>query len=365
MSKVPQKIKSGRKPNLRPSAKSADQAPRELPPIRHPEKTALTRAACAAHPELPSLTLAKMLYKNHPTLWPNVNAARLAVNYQRGNAGKRTRAYASTQRRGHQGDHYQMPESSARPWTPHKLTTRRTLVLSDIHIPFHDPAAINASVKWGKKFNPQAVLLNGDICDFFSISRFEKNPIASHLLREIELTRQFLHWLRQEFPRAEIIFKEGNHDEWFAKYLWRKAPELFGLPEIELQHILTGRRESDAAIENVTWIGEQRRITAGKLTILHGHEMGKGSIAPPVNPARGFFMRAYECTLAGHLHRTSTHSETSMNGKLISCWSTGCLCGLWPDYAKVNKWDHSAAAIEVNGEDFSVIPIRILNGKVL
>lgn len=336
------------------------------PKICSPEKSAIVRQACQAHPQLPSYTLAKLIYRDHAHLWPNFEACRQSVNFNRGNKGRHHRKRATHPRpNGHPTTNYCMPPSAAKPWLPYKLTARRTLILSDIHIPFHDTKALHAVVNWGRKFKPDAILLNGDICDFFSISRFDKNPAASSLLREIDLTRQFLHWLRQQFPKALIIFKEGNHDEWFARYLWRKAPELFGLPEIELRHILTGARENDSAIENLEWIGEQRRIQAGKLSILHGHEMGKGSIAPPVNPARGFFMRSLECMLAGHLHRSSTHNETSMAGKLIACWSTGCLCGLWPDYAKVNKWDHSAAAVELQGEDFSVIPIRILNGKVL
>jgi predicted phosphodiesterase len=336
--------------------------------IETPEKTEIVRDALRKNQRMPSLTLAKMLLKKHPLLFPTIDAARASVNYHRGRktgrGGKKTK-FPIPGAVGSVASRYKMPESRAKAWTPYKLRGRKILVMSDIHIPFHDIAAITAVVKHAKKLKPDVVLLNGDICDFYSISRFDKNPSTSNLLKEIELTRQFLHWIRQEFPKAEIVFKEGNHDEWFDKLLWRKAPELFGIPEIRLQNIITAKRDDDAAIENITWIGDQRRITAGKLTILHGHEMGKGSIAPPVNPARGFFMRALDCTLAGHLHRSSTHNETTMNGKLIACWSTGCLCGLWPDYAKVNKWDHSAAWVEIDNEDFSVNPIRILNGKVL
>ena len=109
---------------------------------------------------------------------------------------------------------------------------------------------------------------------------------------------------------------------------------------------------------------DQEKIQVGNLDILHGHELGKGSIAPPVNPARGFFLKTMENTLAGHLHRASQHDERSSKGKLISCWSTGCLCGLWPDYAKINKWNHSAARVDLHRGFFNVVPIRVSNGKV-
>lgn len=59
------------------------------------------------------------------------------------------------------------------------------------------------------------------------------------------------------------------------------------------------------------------------------------------------------------------HTETSVAGKLIACWSTGCLCGLHPAYARVNKWTHSAAWLSLEHGQFNVELIRILNGKVL
>jgi len=343
-------------------------------------KTDLVREACAEFKSTPSKTLARKLYADHPQLWPNLDACYQAVRARRGNHGARGRTrYRTDHFRANQpaGFKWVFPKSSAEKWEPFVLEARRTLVLSDLHIPFHDSAAIHAIVRHAHKWNPDCILINGDLCDFFSISRFDKNPSKSALLKEIYLTRQFLGWLRAEFPKARVIFKYGNHDEWFEKFLWRKAPELFGIPEFELHNFLAaaspGRpRKGDIpalpatpAIEGIEFVTDQRKITAGHLDILHGHELGKGSIAPPVNPARGFFLKTLECTLAGHLHRESQHSERTSKGKHIACWSTGCLCGLWPDYAKINKWSQSAARVDLHGMDFNVIPIRVIDGKVV
>lgn len=263
------------------------------------------------------------------------------------------------------GFNWKFPPSSAEKWLPMTLDSPRTLILSDIHIPFHDTAAIRAVVNNGKSFDPTCILLNGDVCDFHSISRFDKDPTASKLVNEVKLTRQFLGWLRQTFPKARIIYKFGNHDEWFDKFLWRKAPELFDLPEVRLPHLLTEKRAGEPEIGGIEFLIDQEKIKIGKLDVLHGHELGKGSIAPPVNPARGFFLKTLECTLAGHLHRASQHDERSSKGKLISCWSTGCLCCLTPAYAKINKWNSGAARVDLHGTQFSVTPIRILDGRVL
>lgn len=330
--------------------------------------TALVLAACEKFPDTPSKTLARKLYAERPEVWPTFDACCQAVRRRRGNHGASHRSKCRKDlHRPNQpaGFKWVFPKSSAEPWHPFPLEAERILVLSDLHIPFHDTPAIKAVIAAGAKRHPDVILLNGDICDFFSISRFDKNPTKSSLKKEIDLTRQFLGWLRQKFPRARIIFKFGNHDEWFSKMLWRKAPELFDLPQVKLEHLLTQPIGPEPEIGGIEFVTDQRKITAGHLDILHGHELGKGSIAPPVNPARGFFLKTMECTLAGHLHRTSTHQERTSKGKHVACWSTGCLCGLWPDYAKINKWDHSAAFITLKGMDFNVDPIRVINGKVV
>lgn len=331
-------------------------------------KSELVTRACRRWHDLPTLTLARKLYNEHRALWPNVEAVRTAIRSRRGNRGNRDRKQAhpeSVRPNGAPGFTWEFPRSSAPSFAPFTLDAERTLIMSDIHLPFHDRAAIHAVVERAKEREPDCILLNGDVCDFFSVSRFDKNPTESSLKKELDLTRQFLGWLRQTFPKARLIYKLGNHDEWFDKYLWRKAPELFGVSGVSLQHLTTAKIDSLPAVDGVEWIDDQRKIMAGKLSIWHGHEIGKGSIAPPVNPARGLFMRTLECGLMGHLHKDSMHAETTTAGKLIATWSTGCLCGLWPRYARVNKWTHSAAFLELHRGQFNIDPWRVLKGVVL
>jgi predicted phosphodiesterase len=334
------------------------------------ERTEIVRAACRKHPKLPNKTLARMIYRQHPIRFDNLESVRHAVRWMRGNNGKKSRqAPTNTDTRrpnGEAGFVWQFPKSIAPSYEPFILDSSDTLVLSDLHIPFHDSAAIHAAIGVAKHRPPSTILLNGDVCDFFSASRFDRNPTESSLKKEFNLTRQFLGWLRQSFPKVRIIYKLGNHDEWFEKYLLRKAPELFGVDGISLSHLLTGKIGTLPEIGGIEWVDDQQRIKIGALTIWHGHEIGKGSIAPPVNPARGLFMRTLDCGLMGHLHKGSNHEETTSNGKLVTTWSTGCLCGLWPRYARVNKWTHGAAFVELHGaKNFSVTPIRILRGEVL
>jgi hypothetical protein len=88
----------------------------------------------------------------------------------------------------------------------------------------------------------------------------------------------------------------------------------------------------------------------GKLPCLHGHEFGKGGIAAPVNAARGAFTRTLATNLSAHRHVTSSHTEPSMNKDPITTWTQGCLCDLWPEYARINKWNWGFVVSEVAGD---------------
>ncbi len=112
-------------------------------------------------------------------------------------------------------------------------------------------------------------------------------------------------------------------------------------------------------------VKDQRPIMAAKLPILHGHEKGKG-ISAPVNQARGAFLRLHHTVLEGHGHRTSGHCEPDMFGAEVFCWSTGCLCDLRPEYARINKWNWGFAIATIHADgSFDVANQRITaDGKV-
>jgi hypothetical protein len=105
-------------------------------------------------------------------------------------------------------------------------------------------------------------------------------------------------------------------------------------------------------------------VKCGELCILHGHEWVKG-LVNPVNPARGAFLRTIDCTLVGHGHRTSQHTETSTTGRQITCYSLGCLCQLHPDYAVLNRWNHGFGVLDTTqAGEWRFVNYRILGGKV-
>lgn len=55
-----------------------------------------------------------------------------------------------------------------------------------------------------------------------------------------------------------------------------------------------------------------------------------------------------------------------MFGAEVFCWSTGCLCDLRPEYARINKWNHGFAAVTVHDDgSFDVSNQRVTaDGRV-
>jgi predicted phosphodiesterase len=311
-------------------------------------------------PDHPNLTIAKALYKKHPTFWTSVESVRTYVRRIRGAHGKASLRDESLHRpKGYAGQPpLELPKSVAEPWEPFVLETRKNLVLSDIHIPYHDDDALRLAIEDGRKFSPDCIVINGDCGDYFAVSHWEKDPRKRNLRVEIEQTRQFFAYLRKTFKKARIIWKHGNHEEWWLMYLWRKAPELLDVPHFDYPAIY------ELDMHGVELVQDKRMILAGKLPILHGHEFPKG-MTNPVNQARGMFLRGVECSLTGHGHRTSLHSEPTMLGHVITCWSTGCLCDMHPRFSVINKWDQSFARVENDKAGaFEVTLRRIINGKV-
>src|SRR5271165_7217151 len=95
----------------------------------------------------------------------------------------------------------------------------RGLVWNDIHFPYHDPTAIELAIEFAVWFKPHIIWLNGDIIDFYAISRFDKDPNRQLAMQDdIDMTIAFLGRLRGLFPDAEIIYREGNHEARLQKF---------------------------------------------------------------------------------------------------------------------------------------------------
>lgn len=324
--------------------------------------TEIVRSVVGSHPDAPARTLARRIVAETGGAI-TLEQARSRVRSALGVCGARQRKDCvdkSLRRAPRQaGAVTELPPSKADPWLPFDMgVVGKIGVLSDIHVPYHDEQALRAAVEHLQGEEIDCLLLNGDWADFYSISRHEKNPRHRDFRGELVAVRQFLAWVREQFPAIRIVAKLGNHEERWERWLWEHAPEVSDDPIMGIDNWL-GMPKLDIEL-----VGDKRVILAGALPILHGHELPYG-MTSPVNPARGAFLRTKHTLLMGHLHRTSGHCEPNMWHHEVFCWSSGCLCDLRPAYARMNSWNHGFALVVVHdGGEFDVQNYRVQNGKV-
>lgn len=315
-------------------------------------------------PDMNNLGLAKKIYKENPLMFNSAHEARQRICYYKGSNGKKNRKHLENTNRptkaplSHDTNPYRLMPSHAEDYTPFVISQSNILIISDLHFPYQHNEAITLALNYGKEKNVNCILINGDLIDFATISRHEKDWRARSVAEEFEYVREFLKGLRESFPNVRIIFKEGNHDERWEKWLYLKAPEIFDDPEFKLEARL---RLGELKIE---YVRDKRPIKIGKLTVLHGHELAGGSGG--VNPARATFLKTLNSVIVGHYHKTSEHTETTMNGDVISVASQGCLCGMNPLYSPINKWNLGFSHVKHNIKtgEYLLHNKKIIKGKI-
>ncbi len=302
--------------------------------------------------------LARVMVRECPGLWDELEHARSALRSATGTGG------------GHVQPAYEFKSTQAHGLRSLKCYTKepdtvqidgpaKILVVSDIHIPYHDGEALAAAFDYAIAQGIEDVYINGDLVDFYQLSRFDKDPNVVGIQEELRILGEFLAWLREAF-KGRIWWKLGNHEDRFDRYMIARAPELYGLPGLSVAELV------NAADYDIQVIGSRTLCKMGRLNVIHGHEFGESTFSP-VNPARGMFNRAKCSTLAGHNHQTSEHHENNLNGDGMACWSTGCLCDLRPSYRPFafTKWNHGFAIVDIAADGgFTVHNHRILQGKV-
>jgi len=317
----------------------------------------------------PSQSIARKMAADNPARF-TIEQARDSVRDARGLKGKDRRARVKSEKNKSYlldvqkpGDPFgKLPEPLSEyteEWGAVEISFKKALLLNDVHVPFHDLEALTLALRHGKDVGCDCIIIGGDFCDFFRLSYFRKDITVVNFREELDIIRKTLKAIREIFgPDVEIYFKDGNHEERLESYLQVRAPDLLGEKDFEINKVL---RLDDLGIQ---YIGEKRPIKADHLYIIHGHEFASSSYNP-VNPARGYYLRAKTICIGGHYHQTSEHTETALDGKVTSVWSTGCLCYLHPKYRPINSWNHGFAVVDMSKDRFCVDNLKIIKGRVL
>jgi hypothetical protein len=304
-------------------------------------------------------TIARTILKENPGLFTDFESARTYIRYYRGQSGSVNRSKIDVE---HYIPRVNIPEPVEQNYEPYILNKEDypLLIGADAHVPYHSRDAIELFLEYGltMKPKPNTIILLGDWADFYKLSSWNIDPTMPDIKQELEMLKTILTNIRKLFPKTKIIYKYGNHEERYDRYLMTRAPEIFHLPNTHLKEQL----ELDKlGIEVVT---DKRLIKAWHLTLLHGHEY-KFSINNPVSPSRGLFVKAKKSAICGHFHQKTEYSEPTITGHVIRDWSIGCLCDLHPLYMPLNKWTNGFATVSITDDFYTVSNKEIISNRIV
>jgi UDP-2,3-diacylglucosamine pyrophosphatase LpxH len=209
-------------------------------------------------------------------------------------------------------------------------------VLSDIHVPYHSLEALTCAIKHLRENSIDCLILNGDIFDFYAISRHEKEKDLRDFAKEIEMGRNFLQKIRDIFPLIPIYYKMGNHENRWQRYLNEQAEEFAQLHEMQFEQF----------------------FRLDKLEITYVMSGG-------MNPSQSTFNKMFCNTLIGHVHRTTSTIKKNGFKEFYHTYSTGCLTQLSPKYYPFAQHSHGFAVVDIVEGKTKVSNIMIKDGKIV
>lgn len=316
-------------------------------------KQQLVKDIADKFPTLSTRALGRMLWKEGSQFFTSEKMAYNHAQAARGTLCPDRKAYIAAK------VEFPVGKTTLKDWKPYIIDgPARALILSDLHVPYHDKSAIMQALTFGGANEIDTIILNGDTCDFFSISKWETDPRQRNFKEELKTVHSFMDFLCATFPKARKVFKLGNHEERLQSYMRHKAPELLGLECLDYDALL------GLSNRGIALVGDKRPIQLGDLTVIHGHEY-RFAISNPVNPARGLFLRCKDYAICGHFHQPSQHSERTVKSRSIATWSTGCLCDLHPEYLPLNNWSLGFAFVEVDNKGKFHVQNKTIKGNVI
>lgn len=196
----------------------------------------------------------------------------------------------------------------------------RFIAFGDIHFPYQDDNALSKLLKFISKYNPENLIMLGDVLDFYDLSSFDKDPLrVDNLQEEIDLAKKFFKKLKRVCqPNCNIFFIMGNHEERLKRYL-SKHPEIASLENLKIENLL-GLNEMK--INFVPY-----KLNIHNVTFTHGDIVRKHS----GYSAHGQAELHDGSGCSGHTHRLGSYYKTTPN-KMDEWHEAGCLCKLDPEY---------------------------------
>jgi len=209
-----------------------------------------------------------------------------------------------------------------KPAASKKAGTEVVVFLSDIHVPFQDTRAVKAALALVKELQPHRVVLNGDIADFFQLSRFNvSHERIDSLQAEIDEANEFRRAVREAAPDSIICEVDGNHDSRIKTYVAQNARSLVSLRALEPASLFGYKKLG------IEWFPGAGFLLRPGFLVKHGDCVRSEAGAT----AKAELAKAGISGISGHTHRLATYRKSGY-GPARQWTEQGCLVRTDPSY---------------------------------
>ena len=230
-------------------------------------------------------------------------------------------------------------------------------IISDMHVPFHDPKAVGVMMKMLKYYKPQNVVMNGDMLDCFTLSRFSKEPQEPEAFKRqlVELCG----YITQIQRTSNVIMIEGNHEARLSRYINDNAPDLAGL--LSMESLLARYLKKKISYVRTT-PGQSMTTWGDNNNLLIGHF---AKAAKNCCYTVKMLVEEYQTNIVqAHTHRLGQYAIRGY-GHTLRGFENGCLCDLNPEYTLCPNWQQGFLIYTHSQGMWNMESVTIHEGRAL
>jgi predicted phosphodiesterase len=234
---------------------------------------------------------------------------------------------------------------------------KRTVVVPDLQVPYHDPVAVKNVAAYIKAVRPDSVVTLGDEIDLPQISRWTENTPGWYeqtLAADRDEAVEVLWSLVEHTKDAHMI--RSNHTDRLYNVIMKKIPAFLALPELRFEKFM----KLDEL--GITYHKKPYAVARG-IVAVHGDEQ---SVKPtPGLTALEAARRHGISVICGHTHRAGQSAFTEASGgkigRILRGWEGGHLMDVrQAHYTKgTMNWQQAFIVIEEIGTNVQVSIINL------
>ena len=238
---------------------------------------------------------------------------------------------------------------------------KTVVVASDFHDAETDQFALEVFLDTVSRVAPDKIVLNGDVFDNYSFSRFDKDPRKCDIEGNMRFARENIFKALRDRSDAQIDLIVGNHETHLLRHMSNRTPELrvllssfmgltlsdmFGLREFEINLICKSDLSAFRAADIRAEIAKNYATYWGCLTVNHYAD-------------DKFQFGTSWCS--AHTHKPRL--VTSCNAVLGGLWgmTTGCMANIDNSYTDgVNRNQNGFGIVHIDTHKKHTIPEMIV-----